>query len=148
MNPESAVSRPLILLADDEPDIVMVTKTRIRLNGYDVETAADGVETLEKARRLRPDLVLLDLKMPKLDGFQVCKAIKDDASLRHTPVILFSASSSYALCLEQQCLQLGADACVRKPFEVGELLGKIAQLLKSAHALPVSADRAPGPGAA
>jgi CheY-like chemotaxis protein len=120
----------LILLADDEPDIVLVTKTRIQLNGYDVVTASDGEAALVLIRETQPDLIVLDLKMPKLDGFQVCKIVKSDPALSQIPVLLFSASSTYALCLEKQCLQLGADGYIRKPFDVKELLGKIAGLIK------------------
>ncbi len=118
----------LILLADDEPDIVLVTRTRIELNGYRVETARDGVEALEKVRRLKPSLVLLDLKMPKLDGYQVCKEIKADPELRAIPVLLFSASSTYAATLERQCMLLGAEGYLRKPFVVNELIAKIRAL--------------------
>jgi CheY-like chemotaxis protein len=122
-------ARLRLLLADDEPDIVLVTKTRLEISGYEVVTALDGEEAMSGIRSSRPDLILLDLKMPKLDGYQVCKIVKSDPELKHTPVLIFSASSSYALCLEKQCLQLGADGYIRKPFDVKELLGKIASLL-------------------
>lgn len=125
----TARTRPRILLADDEADIALVTKTRIELNGYEVVVAADGEEALAKVRETLPDLILLDLKMPRLDGFQVCKVLKSDPVLQQIPVLLFSASSGYARCLEEHCLRLGAEGYVRKPFEVRELLEKIALLL-------------------
>jgi CheY-like chemotaxis protein len=131
----------LILLADDEPDIVLVTKTRIELNGYRVETAGDGAEALEKVRRLKPSLVLLDLKMPKLDGYQVCKEIKADLELRTIPILLFSASSTYAATLERRCILLGAEGYLRKPFAVGELISKIQGLTGGPSAV-----RCDGPG--
>ena len=119
----------LILLADDEADIVMVTRMRIQLNGYRVITALDGVETLERAREFRPDLILLDLKMPKLDGYQVCKALKTDPELKRIPVLLFTASTTYAATLERECFLLGAEGHLRKPFDVTELLDKIRALI-------------------
>jgi len=123
-------SKPkLILLADDEADIVMVTRMRIQLNGYRVITALDGVETLERAREFRPDLILLDLKMPKLDGYQVCKALKTDPELKRIPVLLFTASTTYAATLERECILLGAEGHLRKPFDVTELLDKIRALI-------------------
>lgn len=124
----------LILLADDEVDIVMVTKTRIELSGYRVATATNGVEALDQARRLKPDLILLDLKMPKLDGYQVCKELKADPETKRIPVLLFSASSTYAATLERQCILLGAEGHLRKPFDASELLGKIHQLIDEAPA--------------
>jgi two-component system, OmpR family, alkaline phosphatase synthesis response regulator PhoP len=140
--------RPLVLLADDEPDIALVTRTRIQLNGYDVIVAGDGEIALAMIRQALPDLILLDLKMPKLDGFQVCKIVKSDPALRHIPVLLFSASSSYALSLEKQCLQLGADGYVRKPFDVRELLDKIAALIAARPGFrnPDPESRTPNPG--
>jgi CheY-like chemotaxis protein len=119
----------LVLLADDEADVVMVTKTRIELSGYRVVTASNGVDALERARQLKPDLILLDLKMPKLDGYQVCKELKTDPELQRIPVLLFSASSVYAATLESQCILLGAEGYLRKPFDVAELLDKIRVLI-------------------
>jgi len=121
--------RPLILVVDDEPDIVFVTKTRIRLNGYDVAEAIDGEIALERIRVLRPDLVLLDLKMPKLDGYQLCKTVKADPNLRSTLILVCSASSSLGLSPEKRCLQIGADGYVRKPYDVRKLLQEISRLL-------------------
>jgi two-component system phosphate regulon response regulator PhoB len=125
--------RPLILLAEDEGDVSLVTKTRLEANGFDVAVAADGEEALARLRELKPDLVLLDLKMPKLDGYQVCRSIKESPETRAIPVILFSASSSHSLALRDKCLELGADDHVRKPYVPEELLAKIRRLLGAGH---------------
>ena len=121
--------RPLILVADDEPDIVLVTKTRIRLNGYDVAVAVDGEMALDRIRELRPDLVLLDLKMPKLNGYQVCRTVRADPNLRGTLILVCSVSSSLGLSLEKHCLRMGADGYVLKPYDVKKLLLEISRLL-------------------
>jgi two-component system, OmpR family, alkaline phosphatase synthesis response regulator PhoP len=122
-------TRPLIMVVDDEPDIVLVTKTRIRLSGYDVAEAEDGAIALERIQELRPDLIVLDLKMPKLDGYQLCKTIKADPSLRDTLILVCSASSSLGLSPEKRCLQLGANGYMRKPYDVRKLLQEISRLL-------------------
>jgi CheY-like chemotaxis protein len=121
--------RPLILIADDEPDIVLVTKTRIRLSGYDVAEAGDGEVAVEMIRALRPNLVLLDLKMPKLNGYQVCRAVKADPDLSGTLILVCSASSSLGVSLETHVVQMGADGYIRKPYDVKNLLAEITQLL-------------------
>jgi CheY-like chemotaxis protein len=125
----STEPRPRILLADDEDDVTLVTRTRLEVNGFDVVTAADGEEALNRFRETRPDLVLLDLRMPKLDGYQVCRTLKSDPATRAVPVIIFSASSSHAVALERKCLELGADDYIRKPYQSDELLAKIRRQL-------------------
>ena len=82
---------PLILVVDDVPDNVEILQMRLESQGYEVVTAGDGVEALEKVRELRPDLVLLDIMMPKLDGIETVKQIKADPSLPFIPVILVTA---------------------------------------------------------
>ncbi|MEO0114507.1 MAG: response regulator [candidate division WOR-3 bacterium] len=119
-----------ILLVEDEPDVALVTKTRLELAGFRVSWAQDGMEAIEMVERLRPDLVLLDLKLPRLDGVQVCKRLKNYRGTQTIPVILFSGSSSYILALEKKCLELGADDFIRKPFETNQLLKKIMLFVK------------------
>lgn len=133
-----AHSRPLILLADDETDVALVASTRLEVSGYEVVTAADGEEALSLFRARRPDLVLLDILMPRLDGFQVCSIIKSDPATRDVPVIIFSASSSHSLSLERKCMEMGADECLRKPYSGDDLLARIERQLarhrQEAHA--------------
>ena len=120
-----ADNRPLILLADDETDVALVAATRLEVSGYEVVTAADGEEALALFRARRPDLVLLDILMPRLDGFQVCSMIKADPATHDVPVIIFSASSSHSLSLERKCIEMGADECIRKPYSGENLLARI-----------------------
>ncbi|HDR00048.1 MAG TPA: response regulator [candidate division WOR-3 bacterium] len=120
---------PLILIADDEADILVVTATRLEAAGYRTVTAADGREALDILRHQQPDLVLLDLRMPKVDGYEFCRTVKDDPNLDRVPVILFSASSSRAENLRDKCLALGADGYISKPFISTELLAAVEHAL-------------------
>lgn len=119
-----------ILLVEDEPDVALVTKTRLELAGFRVSLANDGVEALDMVDTFRPNLVLLDLKLPRLDGFQVCKRLKNYEATKNIPVILFSGSSSYMIILEKKSLEVGADDFIRKPYETETLIKKIRNLTK------------------
>jgi CheY-like chemotaxis protein len=132
-----ARQRPLILVVDDEPDILFVMKKRMQLSGYDVATASDGEMALERIREFRPDLVMLDLKMPRLNGYQVCKAVRADPDLSRTLILVCSGSNSLGLSLENHCLLIGADGYVRKPYDVKKLLQEISRLLAQRKAVGV-----------
>ena len=116
-----------ILIIDDEPDIIKVVKFRLIKTGYELMTAADGREGLELARVLKPDLVLLDYRMPFLNGDEVCKEIKKDESTKHIPVILMTASTQDTL--KENIQTMGADDYILKPFEPEELIKKIKRLI-------------------
>lgn len=120
-----AESRPLVLLADDEADIAIVARTRLEVNGFEVVTATDGEEALERFRERRPDIVLLDLKMPCLSGEDVCRRLKLSPETSDVPIIIFSASSTSPVALERLRTELGADDFIRKPYGSDELLSKI-----------------------
>lgn len=121
--------RPLVLIVDDEPDILLVAATRLEAAGYDTAAASDGREALALLHRRRPDLVLLDLRMPGLDGYEFCRMVKSDPDLDRMPVVLFSASSSRADSLKEKCLALGADGYLAKPFTSSELLAAVNRAL-------------------
>ncbi|MCM8775120.1 MAG: response regulator [Candidatus Omnitrophica bacterium] len=116
-----------ILVVDDEINILTMVEARLRGNGYDVITAMDGQEGLAKARSENPDLIILDIMLPKIDGYKVCRMLKFDEQYKHIPIILFSARTqdSDLEIGEQQ----GADAYITKPFEQEVLLAKIVELL-------------------
>jgi len=116
-----------ILITDDEPDIVKVIRFRLVKMGYEVVIAVNGREGLEMARTIKPDLVLLDFRMPFLNGDEVCKEIKKDQSTKHIPVILMTASIQNAL--EEDIKSMGADDYILKPFEPEELIQKIKKLI-------------------
>lgn len=124
MNP---MNKKRVLIVDDQADLVELLESRLEDNDYDVLKAYDGLEALEKAHREKPDLVLLDLMLPKIDGYKVCKLLKADRERSNLPIILLSAKA------QQEDIRLGreagADAYVTKPFESEELLGRIRQLI-------------------
>lgn len=117
-----------ILIVDDELELVEILSIRLEAHNYQVATAFDGQEALDKARSGKPDLIILDLMLPKLDGYKVCRMLKFDEKYRHIPIIIFTARSQDAdIKLGEE---VGADAYITKPFEADILLGKIEQLLK------------------
>ncbi|MBN3039120.1 MAG: response regulator [Candidatus Omnitrophica bacterium] len=116
-----------ILLVDDEAQLVEMMTMRFEAAGYEVISANDGQAALDKARNENPDLIILDLMLPKMDGYKVCALLKKDSRYKDIPIILFSAKAQE----EDRKLgdEVGADAYIAKPFEPEELFGKIKQLL-------------------
>src|SRR5207302_10500967 len=105
---------PLILVVDDVADNVDILQMRLEAQGYEIATAGDGVEALEKIGELLPDLVLLDVMMPKLDGIETVKRLKADPSLPFIPVVLVTAKADAKDVIEG--LEAAGDAYVPKPF--------------------------------
>jgi phosphate regulon transcriptional regulator PhoB len=114
-----------ILIVDDEPPIIDVLEYNLKKANYEVIVARDGQEALEKARRQRPDLVILDLMLPKLDGLEVCRALRRDSDL---PIIMLTARDEEVDRVVG--LELGADDYVVKPFSVRELLARVKTVLR------------------
>lgn len=112
-----------ILLIEDEPDQVFMLQTRLEASGFEVASAQDGEEGLQKIRSEKPDVILLDIVMPKKDGLEVCLAVKGDAELKSIPIIMLTAAGLKDL--EKKCLDAGADCCIRKPYESSELISSI-----------------------
>jgi DNA-binding response OmpR family regulator len=121
----------LILLVDDELDILAMLKMRLEANDFEVITAIDGLEALEKARNNKVALIILDLMLPKMDGYKVCRMLKFDERYRNIPVIILTARSQK---IDKEMAEgVNADAYITKPFEPQELITKIQELLKNAH---------------
>lgn len=116
-----------ILLVDDEPNVTRLAGARLQANGYSVVTAADGAEALAAARRLSPDLMILDLNLPKLDGFEVARRLKADGSTRGIPIVILSARTQEADLIRGR--ELGVEGYLTKPFQSQELLNVIAGLI-------------------
>ncbi len=123
----SSSDKKTILVVDDEPDIVKVLKFRLTDAGYNVLSAIDGDEGLNKARELVPDLIILDLMLPKIDGYKVCRMLKFDKKYSKIPVIIFTAKMQESD--KKIGLEVGADAYIAKPFQHEEVLSKIKELL-------------------
>lgn len=118
-----------ILIIEDEEAIRFILEKRLSDAGYFVISAENGLEGLNKARKENPDLILLDLMLPGIDGYQVCSILKRDRRYTHIPIIILTAriqQKDYELAM-----QVGADAFLTKPFESQVLLSKIEELLKN-----------------
>lgn len=116
-----------ILLVDDEEDVLRTVGFRLQSSGYEVVTASDGMEGLEKAHSEKPDLVILDLMLPKMDGYKVCAFLKKDTRYKDIPIVMFTAKAGD---LDKKLgLEVGADAYVMKPFEPPELVKTVEELL-------------------
>src|SRR3712207_254756 len=119
---------PRILAVDDTPENLEILRIRLEAQGYEVVTAADGEEGLARARELEPDLVLLDIMMPKLDGISVVKLLKQDAALRFIPVILVTAKADVRDVVAG--LEAGGDDYLTKPFEQASLVARVRAMLR------------------
>lgn len=121
-----------VLVVDDEPSIAKILRKQLEVAGFEVAVAVDGEEGLAKVREWKPELVLLDVMLPKLNGHEVCKALKADPTLSRIPVIMLTAKTQR----QDQDLaqQQGADAFLTKPFQLSELLVKVKGLLGQAPA--------------
>jgi adenylate cyclase len=119
---------PLILAVDDTPENLEILSVRLEANGYEVKTAEDGEEGLARARELEPDLILLDIMMPKLDGISVVRELKRDLKLRSIPVILVTAKADTRDIVEG--LDAGGDDYLTKPFEHAALLARVRSMLR------------------
>lgn len=117
-----------ILVVDDEEDIVKLVKTYLEYHRYEVITANDGQEGLEKVKTEKPDLIVLDLMLPKINGYKVCGLLKKDTRYAKIPVVMFSAKAQEEDVKLGQ--EVGADAYITKPYEPEVLLAKIKELLK------------------
>ena len=125
-----------ILLVEDDPSIREITALGLRAAGFTVETAADGLDGVERWRHDRPDLVLLDVMLPRLDGLEVLRAIRREAT---TPVVMLTARADTIDVVVG--LESGADDYVRKPFEMPELVARVRAALRRRD---TDADPTPG----
>jgi DNA-binding response OmpR family regulator len=116
-----------VLIIDDEPSIVISLEFLLKRAGLDVQVARDGEEGLAKLRELRPAAVVLDVMMPKLDGFEVLKAVRADPEIADIPVLMLTAKAREAE--QQRGLTLGANAYMAKPFSTHELVDQVMALI-------------------
>jgi DNA-binding response OmpR family regulator len=118
-----------ILIIDDEPNIVLSLEFLMKREGFDVAVAGDGEAALRAMAEQRPDLVILDVMMPKLNGFEVCQRIRAEPALRGVRVLMLTAKGRETEM--KKGLELGADAYVTKPFSTRELVAEIRRLLQA-----------------
>lgn len=117
-----------ILIADDEEDVKVVVQLFLESKGYDIVTAYDGLDAMDRAREEKPDLIILDVMMPIIDGFEVCKKLKEDPDLKDIPVVMLSASSHAES--KQRGIEVGAVEYIVKPFDPEKLQAIIEGILK------------------
>jgi len=118
-----------ILVVDDEPNIVKMVANRLKVSGYGVITATDGVEGLKKAQEAKPDVILLDILMPKMDGFHTLKKLKENIITKNIPVVMFTAKGQGEDV--EKAAELGAVDYIVKPFTPLILFDKIKKALKT-----------------
>lgn len=127
VNPTTANTQTVVLVADDEPDLRSLVQYSLRGAGYEVVTAADGGEALDLALECKPDLAVLDVRMPKLTGLEVTRRMRDNHATAHTPVLLLTAAVEKEDVAEG--FAAGAYAYLEKPFDPWELVSRVEALL-------------------
>ena len=125
-------SKKTILLIEDEPEFRMALRMRLEASGYEVLEAGDGALGLEMARNKKPHLIMLDIMLPKLDGFKVARLLKFDAQYKHLPIIMLSARAQQSD--KDTGLSVGGDVYLTKPFDPPEMLAAVARLLAKSEA--------------
>ncbi len=123
-------TKPTILIAEDQQHIRRLIEYKLTNSGYDVVAVEDGSQALARAKDLRPTLILLDVMMPLMTGFEVLAALKQDAVTKHIPVLLVTAQSKEEEVLKG--LEMGAEDYITKPFSPNELAARVRKVLMRA----------------
>jgi DNA-binding response OmpR family regulator len=121
------MGRKKILVVDDEVDLVKTIQFALEAEGYEVLVSHNGEDALNQSRKENPDLILLDLMLPKLDGYKVCRLLKFDERYKHIPILMLTAKTQQKDKLLGK--ETGADEYITKPFDMEELMGKIKKYL-------------------
>jgi len=116
-----------IIVVDDDPVSRQILSIRLEISDYIVVTAQDGEEALEKIKEENPDLAILDLMMPKINGYEVCRMLNFDDTYKDMPIIVLS--SLHEQDERDKAIKSGADACLLKPFDLNLLLAKVKDLI-------------------
>jgi len=127
---EELSHRKKILLIDDEPELVKAVEIRLKSTGYEVAVAYDGRTGIDKAKEIKPDLIILDLIMPIMDGYVVAMELKNDPETKHIPIIILTASQREDL--KTRCRELGVTSFIMKPFDTSDLVNMVKAILKEA----------------
>jgi two-component system OmpR family response regulator len=123
-----------VLVVDDEPFLLELITTRLELAGYVTRTARDGVQAMERVSDFRPEAMLLDVNMPRLDGFDVLRLMREQHLIERTPTMVLTARSASADVAK--AVQLGARDYLSKPFKDEQLLARVARLLRPRQGAP------------
>jgi DNA-binding response OmpR family regulator len=117
------MSQKKILVVDDEPDLVETVRFPLEMEGFNVLVSYNGEDALNQARKESPDLILLDLMLPKLDGYKVCRLLKFDERYKHIPILMLTAKTQEKDKILGK--ETGADEYITKPFDIDELMKKV-----------------------
>ena len=123
---EKEKSKILVLVADDEANLLLLLKDNFEEYGFEVITAVNGEEALQKTIAEKPNMIILDVEMPKLNGFQVCERIRQNPNFKDVPILIFSAYTQPEDI--KKGLALGADDYVTKPFKIKDLIATVLSL--------------------
>jgi DNA-binding response OmpR family regulator len=124
---EATVTKKKILVVEDEESLLKLQSILLTIRGYTVEGATDGQAALEAVETMNPDLILLDIMLPKIDGFEVCRQVKANEATRHIPVVMLTAKKYPADRVMGE--QAGADAYITKPYKSAMVIKTIQRLL-------------------
>jgi DNA-binding response OmpR family regulator len=138
---DAPAEKKRILLVEDEPHMMEMLKFRLVENHYEVATAADGYTALNQVKSFKPNLVILDLMLPKIDGYTICRLLKFSEEYRMIPVMILSARSTDEDV--RRGMAMGADAYMTKPYDPPALLDKIKELLAKDMAAPPPGEETP-----
>jgi two-component system phosphate regulon response regulator PhoB len=131
--------KPTILVVDDEPDAITLIEFNLKAAGFLVKTADDGAEALVKARTLLPSLIILDVMLPEVNGFEICKLLRRDPATAGIPIIMLTARAGE---IDRVLgLELGADDYLTKPFSPRELILRIKKLLERRENISIAKDK-------
>ncbi len=137
------MGKPTILVVDDETHIVELVKFNLEKEGYHVLAAQDGLEAYNTAKKERPDLIILDVMLPEMDGFEVCRLVQKDREIAETPIIMLTARSEEIDKILG--LEIGADDYMTKPFSPRELLARVKARLRRVYKKQQPFEAADGP---
>ncbi len=137
------MGKSTILVVDDEKHIVELVKFNLEKDGYQVLVAQDGLEAYNTAKKEKPDLIILDVMLPEMDGFEVCRIIQKDREIGEIPIIILTAKSEEIDKILG--LEIGADDYITKPFSPRELLARVKARLRRAYKKQYSSETADGP---
>jgi len=124
---ERMTARKKILIADDEPHLALLAKTRLEANGYEVLTVTDGREAVDQAKAWRPDLIILDMSMPILSGHEACEILKAQDETRLIPIMMLTGTPQKHLLT--QCEEAGVSAILMKPYKADHFLAVIESVI-------------------
>jgi len=122
------VNKAKILIVDDEPDVVTLIERTLKAEGYDVVCAYDGISAVDLVGTEKPDLVLVDIMMPMMSGYEVCEQLRSNPQTQH--ILLLCVSSAHTPDARAQSLRVGASALIVKPFMPAELIAQVQRYLK------------------